>query len=206
MSAIITSSLFQTQPLKNKYVLVTGRIVLLLVSSCFFHKPLLFEIPGAAHRLGAEIATTFHRAGATVAIHYRSSKDATEYLLKELNQKRPDSAFAFQADLQNVNEIAAMVKAVLAQFNDQLDILVNNASTFYSTPFGSITVAQYDDLMGQQFSRTSLPHASVRAGAQEIERQHNQHGRHQLNDTAGAFSRLLRSKGGTDDAHKMLCY
>lgn len=106
---------------------------------------------GAAHRLGAEIVTAFHHAGATVAIHYRSSKDATDYLLNDLNSKRADSAFAFQADLQNVDETTAMVKAVLAKFNGQLDVLVNNASTFYSTPFGTITTEQYDDLMGSNF-------------------------------------------------------
>ena len=107
-------------------------------------------ITGAARRVGAEIATQLHAAGADVAVHYRASgKDAAE-LVAKLNALRPDSAAAFQADLLDTASIPALVTAV-TDWGGGLDVLVNNASSFYPTPLGEITEAHWDDLVGSNF-------------------------------------------------------
>jgi pteridine reductase len=104
-------------------------------------------VTGAARRVGAEIATHLHAAGADVGVHYRhSAKDAGE-LVARLNGLRPDSAAAFQADLLDTAAIPSLIEAV-ARWRGGIDILVNNASTFYPTPLGEITEAQWDDLVG----------------------------------------------------------
>jgi len=104
-------------------------------------------VTGAARRIGAAIASTLHAAGADVAVHYRGSADDAAQLVAGLNELRPESAAAFRADLQRTAAIPALVSDV-AGWRGRLDVLVNNASTFYPTPLGTITEAQWDDLIG----------------------------------------------------------
>ncbi len=104
-------------------------------------------ITGGARRVGAEIARWLHAAGARVAIHYNHSEREAAALVDELNALREGSAHAVQADLLEISLLPAIIEVVLAEFG-QLDILVNNASTFYPTPVGEIEPAQWDDLMG----------------------------------------------------------
>jgi len=104
-------------------------------------------ITGAAKRIGAEICRTLHAEGMNIVIHYRASRDEAEDLCNELNAHRADSAIILQADILNIDEIAPMVQKA-AEYWGQLDALVNNASSFYPTLVGSITEAQWDDLIG----------------------------------------------------------
>ena len=103
-------------------------------------------ITGAGKRIGAVIARRLHSAGANVAIHYFSSAEPAEKLASELNAIRPDSAISVGADLRETSSLAPMVDTVLSA-SGRLDILVNNASTFYPTPLGTITEEQWFDLI-----------------------------------------------------------
>jgi pteridine reductase len=104
-------------------------------------------ITGAARRVGAEIARTLHASGANVLIHYRSSAAAAIALADQFNQARPHSAALHSAHLYNAEAPEKLVAATLLEFG-RLDILINNASSFYPTPVGEITVPQWDDLIG----------------------------------------------------------
>lgn len=103
-------------------------------------------VTGAAKRIGAVIAVALHDAGANVVIHYLKSAGAADELAAELNSRRPGSAFTACADVRDMRALEAMAAAVLAR-SGRLDILVNNASTFYPTPIGSITDEQWHDLI-----------------------------------------------------------
>jgi pteridine reductase len=104
-------------------------------------------ITGGARRVGAEIARTLHAAGANIVIHYRSSAAAAIALADQLNRLRPRSATIHSAHLSTADAPEKLVAATLLEFG-RLDILVNNASSFFPTPIGQITVPQWDDLMG----------------------------------------------------------
>jgi pteridine reductase len=104
-------------------------------------------VTGAARRIGAEIASTLHRCGADVIVHYRRSSSDAESLVESLNERRPASATAIAADLNQASEIPPLAEAALA-WQGRLDILVNNASSFFPTPLGTITEADWDDLVG----------------------------------------------------------
>jgi pteridine reductase len=120
-------------------------------------------ITGAAKRIGACIARTLHENGANIAIHYRGSADAAEQLAAELNNARPDSAIIVQADLLDTQRLAGLVEEVIAHAG-RLDVLLNNASTFYPTPLDEVTEAHWDDLLGTNLkaplflSQAAAPH------------------------------------------------
>ncbi len=107
-------------------------------------------ITGAARRVGAEIARSLHAAGANLVLHYRDSAAAAETLAAEFNARREKSALAVRQDLRDVAGLAVLVGQVVAHFG-RLDALVNNASSFYATPLGSIDAAAWDDLIGSNF-------------------------------------------------------
>ena len=104
-------------------------------------------ITGAARRIGATLALAFHARGAAIAVHYRDSRRDATRLVAAMNARRRKSAAAFQADLGNLDALAALPRTVVLTFG-RLDVLINNASTFYPTPLGGITAAQFDDLIG----------------------------------------------------------
>ncbi len=127
-------------------------------------------VTGAARRIGAAIVTRLHENGARVAIHYRGSADAAETLAKRLNSVRPQSAATFQTDLLDTGRLAPLVDDVVA-WGGRLDGLVNNASTFYPTPVGTITEDHWTDLMGSNLkaplflSQAAAPHLRRHQGA-----------------------------------------
>jgi pteridine reductase len=104
-------------------------------------------ITGAARRVGAEIARVLHAAGANVVLHYRSSAEDAAQLADTLNAARPNSAAIAECDLLDVAQVKKLPASAQRAFGG-LDILINNASTFYPTPMGDITEIDWDDLIG----------------------------------------------------------
>jgi pteridine reductase len=104
-------------------------------------------ITGAARRVGATIARKLHAAGANIVLHYRSSAEPAEALAGELNEVRPNSVVLVEADLLDPSQLQALPAIATSNFGT-LDILVNNASTFYPTPMGDITEIDWNDLIG----------------------------------------------------------
>jgi pteridine reductase len=104
-------------------------------------------ITGAARRVGAALARKLHGAGANVVIHFRKSTDEAAQLARELEGVRPGSTAFAQADLLEIDRYPGLMEAAVGAFG-QLDMLINNASTFYPTTLGEITQQHWDDLVG----------------------------------------------------------
>jgi pteridine reductase len=104
-------------------------------------------ITGGARRLGAHVARAVHAAGANLVIHCHHSRTEAERLAAELELVRAASTAVLSADLLDVAQLPPLVRASCERFGT-LDVLINNASTFYPTPLGSIEPKQWDDLMG----------------------------------------------------------
>ncbi|MBS0320176.1 MAG: pteridine reductase [Proteobacteria bacterium] len=120
-------------------------------------------ITGGAKRVGAAICRRLHASGARLMLHYRRSAGEARLLQAELNGVRPDSVALIQADLLDDAQLPAMVEQTVQRFG-RLDALVNNASSFFETPVGSITAAQWNDLIGTNL-RAPLFLAQAAAGA-----------------------------------------
>lgn len=104
-------------------------------------------VTGGARRIGARVVQCLHEAGSNVVIHYRHSDEDAQALADRLNASRANSAVLVQGDLLETDRLAAMVADVTDR-TGRLDILINNASSFYPTPLGSITEAHWNDLVG----------------------------------------------------------
>jgi pteridine reductase len=102
-------------------------------------------ITGAARRIGECIATRLHAEGFAVVLHYHQVSSAS--LCERLNAKRPHSAVAIQADLQDLHAIKLLVGKSIQEW-DRLDVMVHNASTFFPTPVEKSTEIEWNNLMG----------------------------------------------------------
>ncbi len=126
-------------------------------------------VTGAARRIGASIARRLHADGHDLALHYRSSQTDMDALLAELNAVRAGSAIGLQADLAEFDRLPELVAHTVGQFG-RLDALVNNASAFYPTPFGSVTPAQWDELFASNarapffLAQATAPHLKATRG------------------------------------------
>ena len=107
-------------------------------------------VTGAANRLGAQIARTLHQNGANLIIHYRNSVAPALALADELNQLRAGSALAIAADLATDTGIDNLADQACSAFGG-LQLLVNNASSFYPTRFGDIDRQAWDDLITSNY-------------------------------------------------------
>lgn len=127
-------------------------------------------ITGAAKRVGSVITQTLHAKGVNVVIHYRQAEKEANDLVTKLNALRPHSAVAVKADLLDTAALDVLVETAITTFG-RLDYLVNNASSFFATPVGSITEASWDDLIGTNLkaplwlSQAAAPYLSASKGA-----------------------------------------
>ena len=103
-------------------------------------------VTGSARCIGAQIVRTLHHHGMRVIIHYRGSQQEAESLAAVLNQTRPNSAALLQADLDQPAAVRQLASDALACFG-QLDLLVNNASSFYPTPIDQADDADWEKLI-----------------------------------------------------------
>ena len=104
-------------------------------------------ITGAAKRIGAQIAKKLHAEGFNVIIHYSRSMHKANVLVDQLNVTRSNSATSLSADLCNLSMIDSLAEQALASWG-HVDVLVNNASSFYPTPIGSISEEDWLSLVG----------------------------------------------------------
>lgn len=103
-------------------------------------------ITGAAKRLGACTATHLHSLGFNVIIHYHHSQEEATALVASLNLKRPKSAVAIAHDLSDIKGLDSIAHFI-HQHCGRLDLLVNNASSFYPTPITQLEIKDYNDLI-----------------------------------------------------------
>ena len=126
-------------------------------------------ITGAARRIGAAIARRLHADGYNLSLHYRQSAGDMDALLADLNGIRAGSAIGLHADLSQFERLPELVTRTVDHFG-RLDALVNNASSFFPTPVGTATQAQWDDLFASNarapffLAQAAAPHLRAAQG------------------------------------------
>ncbi len=123
-------------------------------------------ITGGAKRVGACISRELHAHGANLMIHYNTSNKEAKALQAELNLKRKDSVSIIQGDLLNMSVVSSLPAETVKRFG-QLDILINNASTYEPTEIGNINEDNWQDLIG---SNLKAPVFLCQSAAKELKK------------------------------------
>lgn len=127
-------------------------------------------ITGAARRVGAVIARRLHAEGYRLALHYRGSTDDMLALEEELEAARPGSVLTIRAELADPGAGELLVSTTLTRFG-RIDVLINNASSFYPTPIGEASQDDWDLLFASNarapffLSQTAAPHLRAAHGS-----------------------------------------
>jgi len=127
-------------------------------------------ITGAAKRVGRSIAHAVHARGASVMLHYRHAEADARAMCVEFNSVRPDSAACLHADLLDIDALSRLIADTVARFG-HLDGLVNNASSFFPTPIGTIDETAWCDLIGSNLkaplflTQAAAPHLRAAGGS-----------------------------------------
>ncbi len=124
-------------------------------------------ITGGAKRVGAAVCRELHAHGAQLMVHYNKSHAEARALQAELNLQRPNSVAIIQADLLNTAVAPSLVQETIRHFG-RLDVLINNASSYYATEIGQINEENWLDLMG---SNLKAPAFLAQAAAAELRKQ-----------------------------------
>lgn len=125
-------------------------------------------VTGGAKRIGREIALHLAERGCHVAVNYRTSRAEAEEVAAHI-AGRGLRALAVEADVCQVEEVAAMVRAVEEALGP-LDVLVNNAAVFYETRFPDVTEQQWDELLSVNLKGPFLCSREVSRGMLERQR------------------------------------
>ena len=125
-------------------------------------------VTGGAKRVGAAICRRLHAQGANLMLHHRASVAEARALQHELNTRRAGSVALIQADLLKSASLPDLVKTTVKQFGS-LDILINNASSFFATAIGDINEKAWEDLIG---TNLKAPLFLSQAAAAELRKRH----------------------------------
>lgn len=104
-------------------------------------------ITGSAKRIGACTAKRLHKLGFDIVLHCHHSRNEALQLLDELNSLRMSSAKLVEGDLCQFESLQTIAQQAQDAFG-RLDVLINNASSFYPTPVGQITLTDWHQLVG----------------------------------------------------------
>lgn len=99
-------------------------------------------ITGGARRIGRAIALDLARAGWTIAVHYRRSRDAAEQLLSEIHAAG-GRAISLSADLARPDDVTSLVPRCVDAIGAPV-CLINNASEFQVDSVATTTMEQWD--------------------------------------------------------------
>ena len=127
-------------------------------------------VTGGARRVGAAIARRLHASGANVMLHYRDSATDVDALAAELNALRAKSAATVKAELLAPIAPRALVSAALQAFGG-LELVVNNASSFFPVAVGAIEASHWEELIGSNLraplfiAQEAAPHLAKGRGA-----------------------------------------
>ncbi|MDB6140519.1 MAG: Dehydrogenase [Verrucomicrobiaceae bacterium] len=116
------------------------------------HKAVL--ITGASQGIGAQMARTFHQAGATVVLNHpdlgTSRKDA-ETLAEQLNSSRAESAHVLAADVADVDAVQGMMLK-LKQRLGGIDFLINNAAIIRDRTIAKMSIDEWQAVINVNLS------------------------------------------------------
>lgn len=127
-------------------------------------------VTGGARRVGAQIARKLHAQGMKLVIHYRSSEQEAHRLQQELHDIRSESVMLVRGDLLRGPKLSQNLVYETIEAFGRIDVLINNAATFYPTPVGEAVEKDWEDLIGTNLkapfflAQAAAPHLKASRG------------------------------------------
>lgn len=103
-------------------------------------------VTGAGRGIGREIALRLARDGASIVVHYASSKAGAEETVSEI-EALGGTAIAYQADIATRQDVVALFQAI-DRHPGQLDIIVNNSGVSGSGKLSEVSDADIEAIFG----------------------------------------------------------
>jgi NAD(P)-dependent dehydrogenase (short-subunit alcohol dehydrogenase family) len=123
-------------------------------------------VTGASSGSGVDIARELARAGARVAVHYRSSRAGADEVVDAIG-KAGGEARAFAADLAVPDEVGRLVGEVQSALGP-VSVLVNNAGPFADTALRTLTERDWDYVMNANLKSVFLASQRVLPGMEQL--------------------------------------
>src|SRR3989338_8915474 len=101
-------------------------------------------VTGSSRGIGAEIAKSFGKTGAKVALCFNTEKENAEKIKKQISKYSETEVF--QCDISKPKNIKTTINEIVTIFK-KVDILVNNAGVLKQTDFRKISEEEYDWIM-----------------------------------------------------------
>jgi 3-oxoacyl-[acyl-carrier protein] reductase len=107
----------------------------------------LVLVTGASRGIGKGIALEMAREGADVIVNYNNSKEKANEVARSVEALGRRS-LVVKANVSNQNEVEAMRKSVLAEYDGGVDILVNNAGIHHHLKSWEIDQVEWKRILG----------------------------------------------------------
>ncbi|MCX6046358.1 MAG: 3-oxoacyl-ACP reductase FabG [Chloroflexi bacterium] len=102
-------------------------------------------VTGSGSGLGQGIVLRFAEAGARVLVHYRSSADGAQALVKQVIDSG-GQAIAAQADVSAEEDVARLIRGAVETWG-RVDVLINNAGSYPMASVLAMTPAEWDAVL-----------------------------------------------------------
>ena len=102
-------------------------------------------VTGASRGIGKEIALTLGRAGARLAVNYRTSRIEAQKVVRSLGAMGAEG-IAVASDVTDPARVKELVDTVVSQFG-RLDILVNNVGHFDWKPVADSSTEEWNSVL-----------------------------------------------------------
>lgn len=126
-------------------------------------------ITGAARRIGAQLTRCLHQSGINIILHYHNSEKDAAALVEDLTTQRANSIKQVWGDLREYKDIPGLIERAVSLFG-RIDVLINNASSFFPTDLGKIDETVWDNLISVNLkaplflTQAAAPHLKVSHG------------------------------------------
>jgi NAD(P)-dependent dehydrogenase (short-subunit alcohol dehydrogenase family) len=109
------------------------------------NSPPLAVVTGGAHRLGKVFTETLAKHGFAVAVHYWSSSEAAEGIVRQL-RSGGSTAYALQADLRESASVSALFSRI-DSLGHRLQVLVNSAALLRPADVRRLEASDWDETL-----------------------------------------------------------
>lgn len=127
-------------------------------------------VTGASRNLGAEIAASLARAGASVVVNYCSSREEAEAVVASLPGVDGPAHAAVGGDVSDPEGAALVAASAAERLGGAPDVLVNNAGPYSATPFVDLDESDFDRVWNSNVRATYLMTRALAPGMRDLGR------------------------------------